>query len=167
MSIDLTRRQKFYQACSGCRKEFFNKEEFESHPCIAAGTVFDPKMKLGTNGKVQDLKGTTGNTSPKTHQDILANSSENTSGSEVTDALSVDLRLDAVKEITKIKQELVLAGIEAQTMSADEARAAYKILQDAKTPNITGPNEIGASDSTSTPTSNGKPRGVSGKKNAK
>lgn len=164
MSIDLTRRQKFYQACSGCRKEFFNKEEFESHPCIAAGTVFDPKMKLGVTGKLQDLKGVN-NSSPKTHQDILANSNENTSGSEVTDALSVDLRLDAVKEITKIKQELVLAGIEAQTMSADEARAAYKILQDAKTPNITGDNEINTT--TPTPVLTGKHRGSSGKKNAK
>lgn len=133
MSLDLTRKTRFYQACSGCRREFFSREEFEGHPCFRNRSTFDVNNILGASGKVVTVKGAESLGDRKA--EVLANSNPNTGVAEAADTVATDIRLEAVREVTKMKQELVMAGIEAQTMTAEQTKAEYarfKAEQSAK-----------------------------------
>ena len=123
MSLDLTRKTRFYQACSGCRREFFSREEFEGHPCFRNRSTFDVNNILGASGKVVTVKGAESLGDRKA--EVLANSNPNTGVAEAADTVATDIRLEAVREVTKMKQELVMAGIEAQTMTTEQTKAEY------------------------------------------
>lgn len=117
-----------YYACSGCHREFFSKDAFMAHPCMANGS--------NTTGRLANMatceKAPAFDTKPGITKAPVTRVSSS-ADSEAT--VSVDKSLDDCKELVDMKTELVANGVQCQTMNEAQTKAAYaklKAEQEAK-----------------------------------
>lgn len=143
----------FYRICPKCSHEFYTEEKWNNHPCNAGKTSDDARQKavdtLSRMGGEEALK----SLDPEMAMEILrpmgaegleiarrigiaakggdgkAAKSAPTGGEDnIPPAESITARLNAADETLKMKQELVAAGHEVQTLSAEETREEYARL---------------------------------------
>ena len=145
----------FYRICPKCRHEFYNEESWSKHPCNAGKTPDDAKKKaldqLVRVGGEEALKGLDPDMAMEILRpmgaegleiakrigiaakggDLKSTASAPTGGEDNTPpAESLTARLNAADEIIRMKQELVAAGHEVQTLSAEETRREYARLKE-------------------------------------
>lgn len=152
----------FYRICPKCRHEFYSEERWDGHPCNAGKAPEDAKQKakdaIVRMGGVEALKslpvemqmdiiqslgdegleiarklGLSVNGSPSPNKGAVI--AQPDGDADTPPAESLTARLNAAGEIMRMKQELVAAGHEVQTLSAEETRKEYarlKEIEDAK-----------------------------------
>lgn len=148
-----------YHYCNQCKHEFYTDEAWAGHVCVGGAKIDDSKRKaqdaIAKIGGVEALKSLPlesqeaiirdlGTEGIKIAQELgLAKEGKNgtaqaapTDGEQNTPpAEAISARLAAADELVKMKQELVAAGHEVQTLSAEETKAEYekmKAEQEAK-----------------------------------
>lgn len=134
-----------YHLCGVCKKEFFDDETFFKHPCVcnnARGVndvnINDLEKQIKKFGGKALLDGLT---DPMAIRDLaeklkreheLSAKNDNNSAPEKTPevtAESLAKRAEATAEMKRMKHELKEAGIEANTLSADQTKAEYDAMK--------------------------------------
>ena len=148
-----------YHYCNQCKHEFYTDEAWAGHVCVGGTKIDDNKRKaqeaIAKIGGVEALKslpyesqeaiirdlGTEGIKIAqelgiaKENKDGNANAAPTDGEQSTPPAEAISARLAAADELVRMKQELVAAGHEVQTFSAEETKAEYekmKAEQEAK-----------------------------------
>ena len=142
----------FYRICPKCRHKFYDQTKWAAHPCNAGKAMDDARQKakdaIVRMGGVEALK----DLPQEMQMDIIRSLGDEgldiarklgmpmngphpakggapeapTGGdADTPPAESLTARLGAADKVMKMKQELVAAGHEVQTLSAEETREEY------------------------------------------
>ena len=148
-----------YHYCNHCKREFYTNEAWAGHVCVGGQKMDDGKRKaqeaIAKIGGVEALKSLPLESQEAIIRDLgtegiriaqeLGLARENKGGGVQTAPTdgeqntpppeAISARLAAADELVRMKQELVAAGHEVQTLSAEETKTEYekmKAEQEAK-----------------------------------
>lgn len=106
-----------YHACGSCRTEFFTDAEFFAHPCMAKKGALRP-AELVANAPYKEMKDV---------KNMSSSMKDESKSDNAPDAIADDeSRVLAARELMKMKEELVAAGIECQTLDEAATKSEYE-----------------------------------------